>query len=166
MQMVRESEFERLVAEHAQGLFGFLTYRTGDRALAEDLLADTLEAAYRHRARFDRRRASERTWLYTIALNRLRDHARRRAAESRALERVAGARPDGPRSGPESVEDRDLAMRALGVLSEPERECVALRFGGDLTLEEIARAIGERRTTVEGRLYGALRKMRADIGAP
>jgi len=37
---------------------------------------------------------------------------------------------------------------------------MALRFGADLTLPEIAKALGERRTTVEGRFYRALRKLR------
>ena len=88
---MRDEAFERLYAEHAQALFGFLSYRTGDRALAEDLLADTFERALRARRRFDRRKASEKTWLYAIALNCLRDHARRRASEGRALERIASA---------------------------------------------------------------------------
>src|SRR6476620_12429598 len=86
--MMRDDQFDRLFNEHAQPLFGFLVYRTGDRVLAEDLLADTFERALRGRRRFDRRKASEKTWLYTIALNCLRDHVRRRGAESRALERV------------------------------------------------------------------------------
>ncbi len=76
---MRDDEFERLYEAEAQGLFGFLAYRTGDRALAEDLLADTFERALRARARFDRRRGSEKTWLYAIALNRLLDRARRAA---------------------------------------------------------------------------------------
>ena len=66
---MRDDEFERLYAEHAQPLFGFLVYRTGDRALAEDLVADTFERALRARRRFDRRRGSQKTWLYAIALN-------------------------------------------------------------------------------------------------
>ena len=74
---MRGTDFDRLYAEHAQQLFAFHVYRTGDRGLAEDLLADTFEAAYRARGRFDRGRGSERTWLTTIALNVLRDHARR-----------------------------------------------------------------------------------------
>ena len=37
---------------------------------------------------------------------------------------------------------------------------VALRFGGDLSLREIADLLGERRSTVEGRLYRALRRLR------
>src|ERR671916_1024637 len=86
---MESDEFERLYEQEAQGLFGFLAYRTGDRALAEDLLADTFERALRARRGFDRRRGSEKTWLYAIALNLLRDHARRAAAEGRAVERVA-----------------------------------------------------------------------------
>src|SRR5215213_3465154 len=89
--LMRDDEFERLYEAEAQGLFGFLAYRTGDRALAEDLLADTFERALRSRTRFDRRRGSAKTWLYTIALNLLRDHARRAAAEGRALERAGPA---------------------------------------------------------------------------
>ena len=59
--MMGDEEFERLYSAHAQGLFGFVVYRTGDRALAEDLVADTFERAMRGRRRFDRRRGSETT---------------------------------------------------------------------------------------------------------
>ena len=162
---MRRAEFERLYAEHAQRLYGFLVYRTGDRTLAEDLLADTFELAFRARARFDRRRASERTWLYTIALNRLRDVARRSAAEARALERVAA---DPGAAGADAafaqVEHRDELVRGMAALSEEEREALALRFGGGLSLKEIAAAVGEPVTTVEGRVYRALRKLRAELG--
>src|SRR5437879_4886533 len=92
---MREEDFERLYADHAQPLFGFLAYRTGDRVLAEDLLADTFERAFRSRRLFDRRKASEKTWLYAIALNCLRDHTRRQAAEGRALERADSTREEG-----------------------------------------------------------------------
>src|SRR5687767_12285850 len=51
--VIREEEFERLYASHAQRLFGFLAYRTGDRALAEDLVADTFERVMRGGRRFD-----------------------------------------------------------------------------------------------------------------
>lgn len=158
---MREADFERLYAEHAQRLFGFLVYRTGDRALAEDLVADTFEAAYRARTRFDRRRGSARTWLYAIALNLLRDQARRSSAQARAYERAA--QHDGPSAAEaalDAVAERERVMRGLSALGERERECVALRFGADLSLKEIAAALGEPVTTVEGRLYRGLRKLR------
>lgn len=164
---MRAPDFDRLYAEHAQHLFAFLVYRTGDRSLAEDLLADTFEAALRGRRLFDRRRGSERTWLTTIALNRLRDHARRRAAEARAYERVTsggggtGADDD---AGTAAIADRDMVMRSLAALSDEEREAVALRFGADLTVKQIAAALGQPETTIDGRVYRALRKLRDEFG--
>ncbi len=86
---MRADDFERLYETHAGALLNFLHYRTGDRALAEDLLADTFERVLRARRGFNRRRASEKTWLYTIALNILRDHLRRAEVSQRAMERVA-----------------------------------------------------------------------------
>ncbi len=159
---MRDEDFERLYAAEAQGLFGFLAYRTGDRALAEDLLADTFERALRSRTRFNRRRGSPKTWLYAIALNLLRDHARRSAAADRALERTgpAAGAVDAP---DDAVEHRDVIQRALAVLSPEEREAIALRFGAELTVPEIAEALGEPLTTVEGRVYRALRKLRTEL---
>ena len=63
---MKDEEFERLYTEEAQGLFAFLAYRTGDRSLAEDLLADAFERALR--GKFNPRKGSAKTWLYTIAL--------------------------------------------------------------------------------------------------
>ena len=51
----------------------------------------------------------------------------------------------------------------MATLSEEEREAVALRYGGELTVPEIAELLGEKLTTVEGRVYRALRKLRAEL---
>ena len=93
---MRDAEFERLYEEHASSLLSFLAYRTGERALAEDLLADTFERVLRSRKTFDRTRGSEKTWIYTIALNCLRGYYRRRRAEGRAIDCPAHARPTRP----------------------------------------------------------------------
>ena len=159
---MNDDEFERLYAAEAQGLFAFLAYRTGDRALAEDLLADAFERALRSRVRYDRRRGSEKTWLYAIALNLLRDHARRAAAEGRALERALV--PEGVDAFA-GVEARDEIGRALGTLSGEERETISLRFGAELTVPEIAHVLGEPLTTIEGRVYRALRKLREALAS-
>ena len=158
---MRETDFERLYAEHAQALFGFLVYRTGDRALAEDVVADTFERAMRARRRFDPRKGSEKTWLYSIALNRLRDQGRRTGAEGRAVDRLAaGMSEHDAARAIEQVDARHTVAAALAVLSEEEREAVALRFGGDLSLKELARVTGVKMTTAEGRVYRALGKLR------
>ena len=165
---LRDEDFERLYEEHAAALLSFLALRTGDRALAEDLLADAFERVLRKRRTFDRRRGSEKTWLYSIALNLLRDHARRSTVERGATERIRFERgTEAPDRNLGQVEDRDMVGQALGVLSAEEREAVALRFGADLTVPEIAELTGNSLTTTEGRVYRALRKLRAELeGSP
>ena len=54
-------------------------------------------------------------------------------------------------------------QRALAQLAPEEREAISLRYGADLTVPEIAKLTGEKLTTVEGRVYRALRKLKDDL---
>ena len=83
--------------------------------MAEDLLGDTFERVVKSRGRFNARKGSESTWIYTIALNCLRDHLRRSKAEGRALERAAGSGGFSD-DGFGDIHERDSLMRALGSL--------------------------------------------------
>ena len=47
--------------------------------------------------------------------------------------------------------------------TDEERESIALRYGADLTVPEIAKLTAEKLTTVEGRVYRALRKLRDEL---
>jgi RNA polymerase sigma-70 factor (ECF subfamily) len=161
---MRNDEFERLYEEEAQRLLGFLVYRTGDRALAEDVLADAFERVLRSRRRFDPRRGSGKTWLYTVALNRLRDLQRRGQTERRALERIAAGTESADGGGLGRVEQGGDLMQALAGLSEEEREAIALRYGGDLSVPEVAKVTGVKLSTAEGRVYRGLEKLRDALG--
>jgi RNA polymerase sigma factor (sigma-70 family) len=161
---MRGEAFERLYATHSEQLVKFLLYRTGDTALAEDLAADTFERVIRARRPFDPRRGAEKAWLYAIALNLVRDHHRRSGAEERALERTsASAERAESSTEADHVDLRDEISRALSSLSADEREAVALRYGADLPVREIARLVDEKAGTVEKRLYRALGKLRGQL---
>jgi RNA polymerase sigma factor (sigma-70 family) len=158
------NDLERLYRTEATPLYGFLAYRTGDPDLAEDLLADTFERALRARRRFNPLRGSKRTWLFSIALNCLRDRKRREGAERRALERAPASLAP-PATTVELVERKVTLDDALHTLSPEEREALALRYGADLTLREMAAVTEQPRTTVEGRVYRALAKLRDELSA-
>src|SRR5947209_20208785 len=158
--------FERLFARHAQGLFAFLVYRTGDRELAEDIAADTFEKILSGRAKFDPRRGREKAWLYPIALNCLRDHARHQAVEEHARELVlAGGAPEVAPSWDEHFAEHDALMAAMRTLSPGERAVVALRFGADLPVAEIAGLLDQPLPRIRNRLYRALGKLRLALEA-
>jgi RNA polymerase sigma-70 factor, ECF subfamily len=160
---VQIEKFEQLFAEHANSLYAFFVYRTRDRALSEDLVSDTFERVLRSRRKFNPLKGSEKTWIYTIGLNLLRDQSRRAAVEERSLEHVASERDIGQDRHGLSFEDRDELEQALGTLGEAEREAIALRFGADLTLREVARVLDEPAAAVEKRIYRALGKLRQEL---
>jgi RNA polymerase sigma factor (sigma-70 family) len=167
MKPLGNGAFERLFEAHAEPLFAFLVYRTGDRQLAEDLVADTFERAMRSSSRFDPRRGSEKNWLYAVAVNLTRDNARRASVETRALERVgAQTRDCDDDQRISAVGDRDAIDRALVTLKDDEREAIALRFGSDLKLREVARAVGESESAVEKRISRALEKLQHQLQPP
>src|SRR4051794_23508583 len=159
-QVMRGGEFEQLYEAHAASLLAFLEYRTGNVELARDIHADTFERVLKARWRFDPRKGSQKTWLYTVALNCLRDHARRRAAEGRALEKLAAGTRTAHWDEEETVDTRDALLRGMATLSDEEREAIALRYGADLSLREIAAVTGTRTTTVKGRLHRGLQGLR------
>ncbi len=166
MESRRRRDLERLYDAYAESVLRFLLYRTGDAALAEDLAADAFERIMRTRRPFDPRKGSEKTWIYAIALNVLRDHARRRGAEERALERHGDPGDDaGALADLALVELRAGVAGALARLGADEREAVALRYGADLSVAQIASVTGAKPATVEKRLYRALGKLRESLRA-
>ena len=153
-------QFEHLYSEHAEPLLGFLVYRTGDRALAEEVLADTFERVLRSRSRFNPDKGGVKTWIYSIALNRLRDVIRKSEAEQRALDRSSAGVPRTAEDDTDRVEERRTVAAVLARLDEDEREAVALRYGADLSVAEVAATLGVKVSTAEGRIYRGLRNLR------
>jgi RNA polymerase sigma-70 factor (ECF subfamily) len=149
--------------EHVWRVYGFLAYRLRDRHEAEDLTQTTFERALRAWGRFDPSRASESTWLLTIARNLLIDHHRRDRSglmdeiDDRLLPATSGPE-ERYAASPELTE-------ALLELSDRDREVIALRFGGDLTGPEIADLVGLTLANVQQILSRSLRKLRGLLDA-
>jgi len=154
----RQAEFSRVYEDHVWRVYGFLAYRVRDRGVAEDLTQATFERALRAWSRFDRSRASEWTWLLTIARNLLIDHHRRdRSDRSEDLEEQqlpAAASPELRYSGSAEL------VEALTRLGDREREVLALRFGADLTGPEIAELTGLSLPNVQQITSRSLRRLR------
>jgi RNA polymerase sigma-70 factor (ECF subfamily) len=148
--------------EHVWRVYGFLAYRIDDRHTVEDLTQATFERALRAWGRFDPRRASEQTWLLSIATNLVIDHRRR---DRTVLVEAIDDRWLAPSAGPEerALGSPELAG-ALAELTEREREVLALRFGGDLTGAEIAGVLGLSLANVQQITSRALRKLRTLLG--
>lgn len=71
---------DRWLADHGDVLYRFAYTRLRDRDTAEDLVQETLLAAWRSRENFAAS-SSERTWLIGILKHKLADHWRRAARQ-------------------------------------------------------------------------------------
>ena len=137
----------------------YLAHRLGDPAAAEDLAAETFLRAYAARSSF--KPGSPRAWLFTIATNLLRDHARGAGRRDAAFAEWAGRST--PVAEPEfELPDPELA-RALTALRAEEREALLLYAWADLSYDEIATVTGVAVGTVRSRLARARARLTAEL---
>lgn len=72
-----ELDPNRWVRDHGDYLFSYAVSRIGSRELAEDLVQETMLAAFQAREKF-RGGSSERTWLISILKRKVIDHYRKK----------------------------------------------------------------------------------------
>jgi RNA polymerase sigma-70 factor, ECF subfamily len=148
--------FAQAAERHLDDVYGYLTWFTGDRFVAEDLAAETFERGLRLWHRFDERRGSPRTWLCQLARTVALDHFR---SERRRLQREDRA------AVPEQYEDyladglSPELEAALRTLTAGEREVIALRVVLELDAATAARVLGISATNCTTRLSRALKKL-------
>jgi RNA polymerase sigma-70 factor (ECF subfamily) len=153
-------ELRELYRRYSGELFGFACNALGDRDLAEEVVQDVFARAWRHAEAYDPRRASVRTWLYSIARNRVVD-AHRRAAVRPGM--ASEAQVESPAELDRTLEQAVLRWQmaaALARLSPEHREVIRLAHYGGLTLREIAEHKGIPLGTVKSRTSYALRSLR------
>src|SRR5947209_1295071 len=150
--------FSDVYEEHVWRVYAFLSYRLRERDQAEDLTQATFERALRAWPRFDPRKASEATWLLTIARNLLID-GHRRGVHRQEQPLTEAAHPSV--EGPEALVSGSAELQsALEELPDREREVLALRFGADMTGPEIAALLELSLANVQQILSRTLRRLR------
>ena len=150
---------ERLHADYSGPLLVYALRRLRDREAAEEVVQDTLLAAWRHAHRYDGNRGTVSAWLFTIARNRTIDAARRLDRRPRTARLVDDQHPITDVEIDRVVEAWQLA-RALRELSADHREVIIEVHYRGASLQETAERLGIPEGTVKSRLYRGLRALR------
>jgi RNA polymerase sigma-70 factor (ECF subfamily) len=152
--------FMEVIGRHEVAIGAYLERRVG-REAAEDLLGDVWVAAFESRRTYDLSYAEARPWLYTMALNRLRQYWRSRPAEDLVPDVTGLANGWDPWPAVDvRVDTRTVFRAALAGLKPEEREVLTLVAGEDLTVADAARVLGMPAGTARRLLHqarGALR---------
>jgi RNA polymerase sigma-70 factor (ECF subfamily) len=158
-----EGALATLMDRYKGPLYGFLHRRVED-AVVDDLFQESWLRVVRARDRFDPRRRFS-TWIFQIANNLCRDRGRRRAVETRHLERLVQNHSNAPeRVGPPPVELQLDMRQRLDALPERLREVLVLRYYQQLPERDIAEILAIPRGTVKSRLHAAVKALRAQEG--
>jgi RNA polymerase sigma-70 factor (ECF subfamily) len=153
-----------LYARHRRPLLAYLRSLVGDPGLAEEVLQDTLLAAWTGAGGYGGR-ASVRAWLLGIARRRAHDAQRRRtirAVDASALEPLPAPEPE-PESLAIAAAEREELRAAMERLSSAHREVLVLNFVEELPYHDIADVLGVPIGTVMSRLHHAKRALRAEL---
>ncbi|MCR4907837.1 MAG: sigma-70 family RNA polymerase sigma factor [Lachnospiraceae bacterium] len=153
--------FEEFYEAYYDRVFNFVYMRLLHREDAEDVTEDTFMKAMAAYYRNDTSKASDLTWLCTIARNCMTDHIRKSrkhkiisfdgtwdiGEEDRELERLTD-------------DTQRRVYRIFKELTPEERELLSMRYQMDMEYSEIGKALGIEPKTAAKRVERLLKKCR------
>ena len=154
--------FVELYEEYMPKVFRYMSYRTDDVSLAEDLTSEVFEKALTKLSSYRSDKASFSTWLFSIARNTVIDHYRVSSKKQTfPLEKAAEVSSDSsPYEEINKKEERQQLQLCLVGLSQQEQDIVSYKFGGEFNNRQIAKMLGLSESNVGTILYRTVRKLR------
>ncbi|MBM4193712.1 MAG: sigma-70 family RNA polymerase sigma factor [Gemmatimonadetes bacterium] len=155
------AEADRLFRTYHATLVRYLTRRLGDRDWAEEVAQETFVRALRQPPT-----SNERSWLFAVANNLVRDEARKSIRQRSHLQLLAAEERERESSGPDTGEEMTperahemaMARRALDSIAERDRQALLLKAEG-LDYDEIAGILGIEKSSVGTTLSRARRRL-------
>lgn len=167
-----ESAFGELVQRHSRSVYTLVYNITRSAAETEDISAETFVKVWKNLKKYKKEQAFK-PWLLTIARNTALDYLRKKKHVLFSdFENAAGQNyfvdsltDDEPSAFEEIIakENREKILAALEKLSPSQREILQLRYGEDLTFEEIAEVLDKPMNTVKSQGRRALLALKALI---
>ena len=162
-----QNAWRRIIDRFGPRVFGLLRANCGDPELAEELTQSTFctvaqkLSTYKEFGRFE-------SWIFRIAMNRLRDEMRRRKRHAVPLANpvltgLAGEAEVTVASFDTS--DKKRLLDALNELSELDRQIIDLRHTASMSFKQISILLEEPVGTLLARHHRALKKLKQMIEA-
>lgn len=180
---IAEAEWVRLVRAIAAGdqsalralydrchrvVFTLMLQMTASRQTAEELTVDVFHDVWRRAATYDPVAGTVVGWVMnqarSRAIDRLRHERRQKRVNPYAEELLAELEATGH---DEKLDREELALRlrkAVGILSDDERQAIEAAFFSDMTYAETAAHLQQPLGTIKTRIRSGLGKLREHFG--
>jgi RNA polymerase sigma factor (sigma-70 family) len=160
-----EAAWQELYSGLAPVVLGYL--RANGAPDPEDVLSEVFLQVARDIARFEGEEKGFRSWVFTIAHHRLIDarrHSARRPVDLSAEPPEPAGRADDAAEEALNRIGIEEVSRVLGTLSEDQRAVLLLRIVGDLSIEDVAEAVGKRPGAVKALQRRGLAAVKRELG--
>ena len=149
-----------LVEEYKSPIYNLAYRMTGNSEDADDLTQETFIRAYQYLWRYDMRRKFF-TWLYTLALNLIRSHLRKKNKYNKSSEELSAHLLSDKNSSPETdlIETQEIGVYLL-CLEEESRALLIMKYMQELPFEEITQITGKSLSAVRMSVYRGLEKLK------
>ncbi len=166
--MPTRNSFENVYTTISSPLTKFIAKKLGsDPEALDEIFARTICAAWKGWGTF-RNKSGYLTWFCAIAIKKIADYYREQVHTNSVmispfLESMAFELQDNDYS-PEEItilhEVRASIRECVKLIPPEKRQLIYLRFWGNLTIKEIAKAMNAGERSVEGKLYRAKRLLK------
>jgi RNA polymerase sigma-70 factor (ECF subfamily) len=177
-QGIAAEQFDDIVRQHQRRVYRVIFVLVKNADVADTLTQECFLRAYEKRAGF-RGESAISTWLLRIAVNLVRDHAkRRRISFWRKLvgfeEEESGTSMETYLASPQASPERALLAReelqavwgAVDSLSPQQRTIFLLRYAEELSLPEIGEILHLKTGSVKAQLFRATNKVKQTVRGP
>ena len=151
---------EALFARYQVRVFRFIIRRVRSEAVAEELTNEVFLEVWRNAARFEGR-SSLSSWMLGIAHNKAISSLRKRTEDELDEDAVGAIADDAdtPDVVSQKLDKGQLIRICMERLSDDHREVLDLVYYQELSISEIAEAIGVPENTVKTRVFYARKKL-------
>ena len=155
-------DLEKAFLKWNAALYGFVFLRVNSKEIAEDIVQESFLRAWKSRETFNAKRSSLKTWLFTIAVNEIKDYFKFSKKDTVDISKIENIISD------ESVDIAnqlgqknliDIVLNQLQLLSDHDQELIILRFKNDMSVKDIASILGMGYVATKVALHRAIKKL-------
>ena len=152
-----------LYETHFERVARYIAVRVGQVDEAQDLASEVFVRALRSAESYKETGAPMEAWIFKIAHNMVVDHLRKRGRRPASIPLDDAPPLTGKENPTEAIERKQAAdelHKAMQSLSDSQRQVLALRFGSEMSAEEVAKIMGKNAGAVREMQSAAVKKLR------
>jgi RNA polymerase sigma-70 factor (ECF subfamily) len=161
-----EKAFARLYEAYFDRIYRYIVIRIGDATEAEDMTQQVFLKVLRSISSYRWSGKPFSAWLFRIAHNQVVDHLRRKSKRTTVPIEDAPPIVANGKEPEEAVEiklNMEQVSKATRELTEAQREVISLRFAGEMSIAEVAKAMGRTQGAIKALQHSAILALRKKL---